>query len=94
MRYKESDRIEALATELNKMGAHVRTERDGFIIDGPVKLKGALVSAHGDHRLAMSLAVAGLIAEGETLVDGWEILKDSFTDFPHILKRLGADIQW
>jgi 3-phosphoshikimate 1-carboxyvinyltransferase len=94
LRYKESDRIDALATELNKMGANVQTQPDGFIIDGPVKLKGATVNAHGDHRLAMSLAIAGLIAEGETLVEGWEVINDSFTDFQSILKNLGADIQW
>jgi 3-phosphoshikimate 1-carboxyvinyltransferase len=94
LRFKESDRIENLAEELNKMGANIETMPDGFTLDGPTKLCGAVVNARGDHRLAMSLIVAGLIAEGETLIEGWEIINDSFPEFPHILKRLGADVRW
>lgn len=94
LRHKESDRITALAEELNKMGANIETKPDGFTIRGPVALKGALVDARGDHRLAMSLAVAGLVAEGETAIKGWRILGDSFPDFPQTLRRLGADVQW
>ncbi|MGB6066723.1 MAG: 3-phosphoshikimate 1-carboxyvinyltransferase [Desulfomonilaceae bacterium] len=94
LRVKESDRIETLAEELNKMGAEIQTAPDGFTIIGPRKLTGTVVNARGDHRLGMSLAVAGLIAEGETLIQGWEIINDSFPEFPRILKELGADIQW
>lgn len=94
LRVKESDRIENLAEELNKMGAGIETMPDGFSLNGPAKLTGAVVNARGDHRLAMSLAVAGLVAEGETLIEGWEIINDSFPEFPRILKRLGADVQW
>jgi 3-phosphoshikimate 1-carboxyvinyltransferase len=94
LRVKESDRIENLAEELNKMGAGIETMPDGFALNGPAKLTGAVVNARGDHRLAMSLAVAGLVAEGETLIEGWEIINDSFPEFPRILKRLGADVQW
>jgi 3-phosphoshikimate 1-carboxyvinyltransferase len=42
----------------------------------------------------MSLAVAGLIAEGETVIEGWESINDSFPEFPRILQQLGADVQW
>jgi 3-phosphoshikimate 1-carboxyvinyltransferase len=94
LRVKESDRIESLAEELNKMGAGIETMPDGFTLNGPAKLTGAVVNARGDHRLAMSLAVAGLVAEGETRIEGWEIINDSFPEFPRILKRLGADVQW
>ncbi len=94
LRLKESDRITALAEELNKMGAGIETKADGFAIRGPVKLKGGAVDARGDHRLAMSLAVAGLVADGETVIRGWKILGDSFPDFPQTLRRLGADVQW
>ncbi len=94
LRLKESDRITALAEELNKMGAGIEPKADGFTIRGPVKLKGALVDARGDHRLAMSLAVAGLVAEGETVIRGWEALADSFPDFPQTLVRLGANVRW
>ncbi len=94
LRVKESDRIDTLAEELNKMGADIQTAADGFTINGPRKLTGAVVNARGDHRLGMSLAIAGLVAEGETLIQGWEIINDSFPEFPRILKGLGADVQW
>jgi 3-phosphoshikimate 1-carboxyvinyltransferase len=94
LRLKESDRIDALAEELNKMGAGIETTPDGFIVRGPVKLKGARVNGRGDHRLAMSLAVAGLVADGETVIEGWEAMNDSFPDFPQVLNRLGARIEW
>jgi len=94
LRVKESDRIESLAEEMNKMGANIETMPDGFAVNGPVKFTGAVVNARGDHRLAMSLAVAGLIAEGETIIEGWETINDSFPEFPRILQQLGADVQW
>ncbi len=94
LRFKESDRIESLAEELNKMGAAIETMPDGFVLNGPVRLSGAVVNARGDHRLAMSLAVAGLIADGETIIEGWDSINDSFPEYPRILKQLGADVQW
>jgi 3-phosphoshikimate 1-carboxyvinyltransferase len=94
LRLKESDRIQALAEELNKMGAGVETLPDGFVVNGPARLHGASVNARGDHRLAMSLAVAGLVARGETRIHGWEVIGDSFPEFPQILRRLGADAEW
>jgi 3-phosphoshikimate 1-carboxyvinyltransferase len=84
LRVKESDRIGALE-ELRKMGARVEELEDGFVVEGPTKLNGARVSAHGDHRLAMSLAVAGLIARGETVIEGWECVADSFPHFERLL---------
>jgi 3-phosphoshikimate 1-carboxyvinyltransferase len=94
LRFKESDRIETLAEELSKMGADIQTRPDGFEIQGPVQLKGAVVNARGDHRIAMSLAVAGLVARGETEIEGWEIIRESFPQFPEVLKELGADLEW
>jgi 3-phosphoshikimate 1-carboxyvinyltransferase len=87
LRVKESDRIGALAQELRKLGARIAERADGFIIEGPTPLKGARVSAHNDHRLAMSLAVAGLIARGETIVEGWECVADSFPNFGELLAQ-------
>ncbi len=87
LRVKESDRIASLTTELRRMGAQIEPQADGFTIAGPARLRGARVDAHGDHRLAMSLAVAGLIAEGETIVQGWECVADSFPDFEQALLR-------
>lgn len=87
LRVKESDRIGTLAQELRKMGAKIEEREDGFAIEGVTKLHGARVSAHNDHRLAMSLAVAGLIAEGETVIEGWECVADSFPHFEEALPK-------
>ncbi|MEW6136773.1 MAG: 3-phosphoshikimate 1-carboxyvinyltransferase [Thermodesulfobacteriota bacterium] len=94
LRVKESDRIQALCEELGKLGAQIEPQEDGFVVQGPTRLKGNLVNGRGDHRLAMSLAIAGLVAEGETVVEGWEVIEDSFPGFPATLKRLGADVSW
>ncbi len=90
LRVKESDRIASLTAELRRMGAQIEPQADGFTIAGPARLRGARVDAHGDHRLAMSLAVAGLIAEGETIVQGWECVADSFPDFEQALLRVAG----
>ena len=88
LRVKESDRIATLAQELHKMNARIEERADGFVITGPTPLRGARVSAHNDHRLAMSLAVAGLIAQGETIIDGWESVADSFPNFSELLSQV------
>jgi 3-phosphoshikimate 1-carboxyvinyltransferase len=94
LRLKESDRIDAVSEELAKLGAEIEPQEDGFIVRGPVRLKGAVVNGRGDHRLAMSLAVAGLVAEGETVIEGWEVMNDSFPEFPRVLRNLGAEVSW
>ena len=58
-----------MAAELHKLGAHVEERPDGFVIDGPMALRSAPVWSHGDHRLAMALTVAGMIASGPVLVE-------------------------
>ena len=88
LRVKESDRVATVAQELRKMGAQIEEHDDGFTIVGPTRLRGARVQAHNDHRLAMSLAVAGLIAEGETVIEGWECVADSFPNFSALLQML------
>jgi 3-phosphoshikimate 1-carboxyvinyltransferase len=70
------------------MGAQIEEQEDGFTIQGPTRLRGARVQAHQDHRLAMSLAVAGLLAEGETVIEGWECVADSFPGFDEILHSI------
>ena len=92
LRVKETDRIAATATELRKLGADITPTADGLIIVGPTELHGAVVSSHGDHRLAMALAVAGLLATGETTIDGTEVTADSFPGFVETLRALGADL--
>jgi 3-phosphoshikimate 1-carboxyvinyltransferase len=92
LRVKESDRIAALACELRKLGARIEEYADGFAIEGPAPLRGAVVDAHGDHRLALALAVAGLIATGETTVIHAEIYRESFPDFVELMRGLGGRI--
>jgi 3-phosphoshikimate 1-carboxyvinyltransferase len=88
LRVKESDRIAALTQELRKMGADIEELEDGMIINGPTKLRGARVNSHGDHRIAMSLAVAGLVAEGETTVEDSEAIAISYPEFERTLAAL------
>jgi 3-phosphoshikimate 1-carboxyvinyltransferase len=88
LRIKESDRIRTAASELRKLGAEVEELEDGLRIAGPQQLKGAVVQSYGDHRIAMSLAIAGLIAEGETIIENTECIETSFPGFEIILKSL------
>jgi 3-phosphoshikimate 1-carboxyvinyltransferase len=93
LRVKETDRIATTVSELRKMGAKIEPTDDGFIIDGPTRLRGAPVESHGDHRLAMAMTVAGLIAEGTTVVYGAEVTADSFPGFESTLRALGAEVE-
>jgi 3-phosphoshikimate 1-carboxyvinyltransferase len=88
LRVKESDRIAALVRELRKMGARIEERADGFIVEGPTRLHGASLESHGDHRLVMSLAVAALVAEGESFIAGGDCVGDSFPGFEETLKAL------
>jgi 3-phosphoshikimate 1-carboxyvinyltransferase len=81
LRVKESDRVATVASELRKLGARVEELADGMIIEGTGALSGAAVDSHGDHRLAMALGVAGLLASGETAVAGAEAANVSYRDF-------------
>jgi 3-phosphoshikimate 1-carboxyvinyltransferase len=81
LRVKESNRIEAMEEGLVAMGADVTAVEDGWVINGPRYLEGAKVSSHGDHRVAMALAVAGLIADGKTEIDGAECVEISYPNF-------------
>lgn len=88
LRVKESDRIESIASGLDRMGAFVDVHDDGMTITGPTPLSGCEIQAKQDHRLVMAFAVAGLIAEGETTVTGAETVKTSFPNFESELRRL------
>jgi 3-phosphoshikimate 1-carboxyvinyltransferase len=93
LRVKETDRIASVVAELRAMGAPIQEQGDGFVVEGPVPLRGARVHSHGDHRLAMALVIAGLIAEGETVVEGADVIADSFPDFVGLMQELGAEIE-
>ncbi len=90
LRVKETDRIATVAAELRKLGAVIEELPDGFVIEGPTPLHSAVVSSHGDHRLAMALAVAALSADGPVLVEESECIPDSFPGFERVLTTLGA----
>ncbi len=90
LRVKETDRIATTVAELRKLGAQIEATPDGFIVTGPARLQSARVHSHGDHRLAMALAIAGLLAEGATAIENVECVSDSFPGFEHVLARLGA----
>jgi 3-phosphoshikimate 1-carboxyvinyltransferase len=92
LRVKESDRIGSVVDELRKLGASIEPRTDGFVVEGPTSLRGAVVDSHGDHRLGMALAIAGLVAKGETTVLGAERIADSFPGFVGTMRRLGAAI--
>ncbi len=92
LRHKESDRIGALCQELNVLGGDAVETQDGFIIHGMGGLKGGSVDAHGDHRLAMALALAGLAAQEPVIVNGAEAYYESFPDYPQVLQSLGAEV--
>ena len=62
------------------------------MVHGPTRLRGAPVNSHGDHRLGMALVVAGLVAEGETVIGEAEVIADSFPGFVDTMQRLGADL--
>jgi 3-phosphoshikimate 1-carboxyvinyltransferase len=83
LRVKESDRIATMAAELNKMGAGITERPDGLIIQGgrSRRLRGASCSSHGDHRVAMSLAIAGLTADGITQIEDIACIETSFPGF-------------
>lgn len=93
LRVKETDRIATTVSELRKMGAQIEPTDDGFIIDGPTQLRGAPVESHGDHRLAMAMAVAGLLADRPTTIFGAEVTGDSFPGFESTLRALGAELE-
>lgn len=88
LRVKESDRIAAMADGLASMGADITALDDGWVINGPRRLEGARVRSHDDHRVAMALAVAGLIAEGTTEIDGAECVSISYPAFFEQLESL------
>jgi len=90
LRVKETNRIETTTTELRKLGARVAGQPDGFIIEGPARLHGTTVDSHGDHRLAMTLAIAGLLATGETVVTDTACMDDSYPQFEATLAAVCA----
>jgi 3-phosphoshikimate 1-carboxyvinyltransferase len=90
LRVKESDRLRQVCQGLLAMGVEVEETDDGFVLVGPARLKGAHLDAHGDHRIAMAFAVAGLSAEGDTVIDGAEWADISYPGFFRTLAALSG----
>lgn len=88
LRHKESDRIKAMCENLKKMGAKIEELRDGIIIEGPTLLRGNQVDSFGDHRIAMTFAVASLISQGETWIEGFNSVQISYPEFIRDLSTL------
>ena len=91
--FKESNRIESITIELKKMNADIISTFDGFIINGAVELIGTNVKTQGDHRIAMSLVIAGLFANGETKIVDSEVIDDSFPNFVKCINSIGANVK-
>ena len=90
LRVKETDRVRSMVDALGRFGARIRLgAAEGVEIEGG-RLRGAVVDSAGDHRTAMSLAVAGLAAEGATTVRGAECVAKSFPEFFDCLRRLAG----
>lgn len=88
LKVKETNRIDATAAELKKMGADITPTEDGLIINGPTPLKGAEVSSRGDHRIGMMLQIAALIATGTTMLQQPEAINISYPDFFQDIKKI------
>ena len=88
LRVKETDRLAAIASNLRAMGAHVTESDDGLEIYGGTPLRGARLPSFGDHRIAMAFAIAGLFAEGETIIEGVEPVATSYPGFEETLESI------
>ncbi|HIU93388.1 MAG: 3-phosphoshikimate 1-carboxyvinyltransferase [Candidatus Gastranaerophilaceae bacterium] len=89
LRNKESDRIKCLVTELLKLGVDIEETPDGFIVNGKTRLKGgAVTECYHDHRLAMSLYVAGLVCEQPVLINEFQWVDISFPEFLPLMESL------
>jgi 3-phosphoshikimate 1-carboxyvinyltransferase len=88
LRVKESDRLAVVAHHLAAMGAEVVETPDGMVIHGGRPLRGVRLSSHGDHRIAMAFAIAGLFAEGETVIEDTECVETSYPGFAEQLRRM------
>jgi 3-phosphoshikimate 1-carboxyvinyltransferase len=86
LRFKESDRIATVADGLRRLGVDVGTDGDEMTVHGPARLVGASVDSHADHRVAMAMAIAGLIAHGTTLIEGWDAVATSYPAFAEDLR--------
>lgn len=94
LKNKESDRGLAIQTELGKLGVRIELIQDDMIIHGKGNLSGGVVASHGDHRIAMALAVAGLKAQSSIVIEGAESVHKSFPDFFEMLEKINVRLNY
>lgn len=93
LRLKETDRLSAIRSEWAKIGLEVEELPDGLAIEGPQRIRGGRCTSHGDHRIAMALAVAGLAAEEPVVIEDAGCVRVSFPGFEAAMRALGAEIR-
>lgn len=93
IRFKETDRIQAIALNLSRMGAKVKTLNDGLEIIGKNRLRGSVLNSFSDHRIAMATTIAALGAEGRSILINPVCVKDSYPQFFYELSRLGCEVK-
>ncbi len=93
LKIKESDRLVAISEELSKMNAKIEANSDALIIEGPRQLHGAVINAHSDHRIAMACTVAGMTADGATVILDAECVAKSYPEFFSDMQSIGARIE-
>lgn len=93
LRFKESDRIASISSELKKMGGEIAESEDGLTIKGVNRLRGTELNSHSDHRIAMACAVAGLKAERNTIIHGIGCVNKSYPNFVKDLRSLGGEVR-
>lgn len=95
LRIKESDRLTAISTELNKLGAEIEEKSDGLIIRGKNKLKGGIVESWNDHRIAMALAIAASRCDEDVVIKGADCVNKSYPHFWEHYKSVGGNVhEW
>lgn len=95
LRIKESDRLKAISTELNKLGSNIKETEDGLIIEGKEKLKGGIVDSWNDHRIAMALSIAAIKCEEAVIIRNSNVIKKSYPAFYEDYKALGGIVhEW
>lgn len=90
VRIKESDRLKAICTELNKLGARIQEEPEGLLIQGVERLSGGTVEGWNDHRIVMSLAIAATKCDGPVTIEGSEAVRKSYPHFFEDFEALGG----
>ena len=90
LRVKETDRVASVSSELSALGARVEPLSDGLVVQGGKPTSGGSVDSHGDHRIAMAMAVAGMAGSGTTTIEGWEAVATSYPGFADHLAVLSA----